>query len=72
MAECAPGYHRDPTFDRAYGLELREKRGCGICMRRRTLADTSGLCGAVRCSVGKVFPDCRSHKKGFSVDVGVG
>lgn len=59
--------HRDPTFDQAYGWELAEKRGCAICVRRRTLCE-----GGVRCSVGKTFPECRRHRNGFSVDMGRG
>jgi hypothetical protein len=57
--------HRDPTYERVAGLELREKRGCGICWWRRMQ-----VVGGVKCSIGKSFDACQEDKKGFTIDMG--
>ena len=56
--------HRDPTFNAAVAMEVREKKGCGVCTRRIELM------GSCLCSVNKTFPRCRREKKGFEYDEG--
>jgi len=56
--------HRDPTFEAACAMQLREL-GCKACARRLTLSDCS-----VVCSQGKKFPFCKREKSGFKLDEG--
>lgn len=56
--------HKDPTFERAARLELREKQ-CRACLRRVVLS-----CGRVMCSKGKRWPRCMGQKDGFVEDMG--
>jgi hypothetical protein len=61
MAEAV---YRDPTFDAAVQMEVREKKGCGVCVRGKRVI------GAYLCTVNKEYPRCRREKKGFKYDTG--
>lgn len=58
------GVYRDPTFDAVVRMEVREKKGCGVCIRR------IALMGSCLCSENKTFPRCRREKNGFEYDEG--
>lgn len=53
----SPALYRDPTFEAACELELREKR-CEACEQSLSLVG-----GKAVCSQGLKWPACRSDKK---------
>ena len=57
--------HADPTFNAAVAMEVREKKGCGVCVRRLAV-----MPGQFVCSENKRFPACRRERKGFLYDLG--
>ncbi|MBL4709739.1 MAG: hypothetical protein JKY48_15000 [Flavobacteriales bacterium] len=57
--------YNDPTFNAAVAMEVREKRGCGVCIRRVQLMPQQFACG-----VNKRFPACKREFKGFVYDEG--
>ena len=56
--------HADPTFNAAVAMEVREKKGCGVCTRR------IDLMSSYLCCVNKTYPRCRRERKGFDYDEG--
>jgi hypothetical protein len=56
--------YRDPTFNAAVAMEVRKKKGCGVCIRRISVL------GAYLCSVNANYPQCKNNKKGFVYDEG--
>jgi len=56
--------YKDPTFEAAASMEVRQKR-CRICTRRYELS-----AGGIICKVGLKFPSCKGDKKGFKLDEG--
>lgn len=63
MSDC---FYRDPTFNAAVAMEVREKKGCGVCIRRIELL------GRAICGVNKTYPRCKynNDNKGFKYDLG--
>jgi len=59
--------YANPTLDAAVNMEIREKKGCGVCVRSNTV-----MPGVYVCQVNKQFPRCRREKKGFEYDEGQG
>ena len=59
--------YNDPTFRAAVAMEVREKRGCGVCVRRIEVMRGEFVCGN-----NKRFPACRRERNGFEYDLGDG
>ncbi len=57
--------HADPTFNAVVAMEVREKRGCGVCVRRIEVMRGDFICGN-----NKRFPACKLEDKGFEYDEG--
>ena len=61
----ADSVHRDPTFDACVAMEVREKKGCGVCVRRIEV-----MRGEFICANNKRFPACKREHKGYEYDLG--
>lgn len=60
-----PGMYADPTFNAAVAMEVHEKKGCGVCVRRIEVMRGEFMCGN-----NKRYPACKREHKGFQYDEG--